>query len=96
MQQCQYSFQLNEAWITAVNIDKLNLVIILTQENLKMGQTAQYCLGADGWNIVTINYANTTARGSVYAVIMDSRLSHHNIGAVALLAEHFQIIQQSK
>ena len=47
-------------------------------------------LRADGWNIVTINYANTTARGSVYKNNHGSSFVAPQIaGAVALLAEHF-------
>ena len=48
-----YFSQLAEAWITAVNIDKTGTSgsYTYTRQSGKCGQTAQYCLGADGYNI---------------------------------------------
>ena len=45
-----YFSQLNEAWITAVNIDKTGSSgsYTYTRQSGECGQTAQYCLGADG------------------------------------------------
>ena len=52
--------QLQEAWITAVNIDKTGTSgnYSYARKSGKCGQTAQYCLGADGWNITVPAYNN--------------------------------------
>ena len=59
-----YFSQLAEAWITAVNIDKTGSAgsYSYTRKSGKCGQTAQYCLGADGWNITLPAY--TASYGS--------------------------------
>ena len=84
--------QLEEAWITAVNIDKTGTSgnYTFTRKSGKCGQTAQYCLGADGWNITTVDYQNTNARGSTYVNNAGTSFVAPQIsGAIALLAEHF-------
>ena len=84
--------QLQEAWITAINIDKTGTSgnYSYARKSGKCGQTAQYCLGADGWNITVTAYNNDlgftptfiNGSGSSYAAPQIS-------GAIALLKEHF-------
>ena len=50
--------ELEEAWITAVNIEFLVLLVRPTLENRAMGQTAEYCIGADGWELTGLAYNN--------------------------------------
>ena len=85
-----YFSQLNEAWITAVNIDKTGSSgsYSYTRRSGKCGQTAQYCLGADGWNITVLGYlANYSA--AIENQTGTSFVAPQIAGAVALLAEHF-------
>ena len=85
-----YFSQLEEAWITAVNIDKTGSSgnYSYTRQSGKCGQTAEYCLGADGWNITLPAY--TAGYGSTFVNTAGTSFVAPQIaGAVALLAEHF-------
>ena len=85
-----YFSQLNEAWITAVNIDKTGSSgsYTYTRRSGECGQTAQYCLGADGYNITLPAY--TSGYGSTWQNQSGTSFVAPQIaGAVALLAEHF-------
>ncbi|MAK10575.1 MAG: hypothetical protein CBC43_001560 [Rhizobiales bacterium TMED83] len=79
--------ELNEAWITAVNIEVLGPSGLETYErkSAPCGQTAAYCLGADAWEIAGLadnnNYIGST-QGTSFVAPMIS-------GAVAILAEAF-------
>jgi hypothetical protein len=78
--------ELSEAWITAVNIetDGSNYDV----KSAPCGQTAEYCLGGDGWNITTAAYV--VGGDSYYSNTAGTSFVAPQIsGAVALLAEHF-------
>mgnify|MGYP000029342163 FL=1 len=83
--------QLNEAWITAVNIEITGSSgsEVYTRKSAPCGSTAQYCLGADGWEL---NGAAYNASGGNYYWQGGSGTSFvapQISGAVALLAEAF-------
>ena len=85
-----YFSQLAEAWITAVNIDKTGSSgsYTYTRRSGECGQTAQYCLGADGYNITVPAY--TAGYGSTWVNSGGTSFVAPQIsGAVALLKEHF-------
>ena len=81
---------LNEAFISAVNIDKQGSSgsYTYTRKSAPCGQTAPHCLAADGWFITLPNhvagstsYVKNTQGTSFVAPTIS--------GAIAILAEHF-------
>ena len=82
--------ELEEAWITAVNIEILGSVgnETYSRKSAPCGQTAEYCIGADGYQINALassglNYVNSAVvSGTSFVAPMIS-------GAVAILAQAF-------
>ena len=82
---------LNEAWITAVNIDKTGSSgsYSYSLKSAPCGSTAEYCLGGDGWNITTAADLGTTAMNNYQNAWGTSFVAPQISGAVALLGNHF-------
>ena len=82
--------ELNEAWITAVNIDKTGSSgsYSYSLKSAPCGQTAEYCLGGDGWNITLPGY-DASSSSVFYNTAGTSFVAPQISGALALLAEHF-------
>lgn len=78
--------ELSEAWVTAVNINVTGSSY--ERKSAPCGQTAAYCLGADGYDITT---AGIVSGGTSLHVnnIGTSFVAPQISGAIALLAEHF-------
>ena len=79
--------QLNEAWITAVNVDIQGSTY--TRKSAPCGSTAAYCLGGDGWKI---NGAAYYTDGSYYITAGTqgtSFVAPQISGGVAIMAEAF-------
>jgi hypothetical protein len=79
--------ELSEAWITAINIEIAGAAgsETYTLKSAPCGQTKQYCLGGDGWEVkgaAHTGYYMTTGSGTSYVAPQIS-------GAIALLAEAF-------
>ena len=79
--------ELEEAWITAINIEVLGALgsETYTLKSAPCGQTKEYCLGGDGWQIKGAAYTGyymTTGSGTSFVAPQIS-------GAIALLAEAF-------
>ena len=91
-----YFSQLEEAWITAVNIDKTGSSgsYSYTRQSGECGQTAQYCLGADGYNITLPAYT-CWLRFYIENQSGTSFVAPQIAGAVALLRNTFQTILQN-
>ena len=78
---------LEEAWITAVNINVKGSAGSETYEmkGAHCGQAAEFCMGADGWGIKGLGDANSVWNDSGGTSFSAPQIS----GAVALLAEAF-------
>lgn len=78
---------LDEAWITAVNINAVGASGSETYaiKGAHCGQAAEFCMGADGWGIKGLGDANTLWNDSGGTSFSAPQIS----GAVALLAEAF-------
>ena len=79
--------ELEEAWITAVNIEILGSVgnETYSRKSAPCGQTAEYCIGADAWEIAGLahsNFYDLSTQGTSFVAPMIS-------GAVAILAQAF-------
>ena len=79
--------QLNEAWITAINIEITGASGSETyiRKSAPCGQTAKYCLGADGFQVTGLGHGNNywiKQSGTSFVAPMIS-------GSIALLAEAF-------
>ena len=83
--------QLEEAWITAVNIDKTgsNGSYSYTLQSAPCGATAQYCLGGDGTNITVAANSNNTSTNLYGNSTGTSFVAPQISGAIALLKNHF-------
>ncbi|MAA76956.1 MAG: hypothetical protein CML73_02835 [Rhodobiaceae bacterium] len=79
--------ELEEAWITAVNIEILGSVgnETYSRKSAPCGQTAEYCIGADGWEIAGLAnnafFVGSTSGTSFVAPMIS--------GALAILAQAF-------
>jgi hypothetical protein len=83
--------QLAEAWITAVNIEVDGVAgsETYTRKSAPCGSTAQYCLGADGYQVNGGAYNSTDKNLYWQGVSGTSFVAPQISGAVALLAEAF-------
>lgn len=83
--------QLEEAWITAVNIevDGTSGNETYTRKSAPCGSTAEYCLGADGWQVNGAGGAQGVTGGYWTNEYGTSFVAPQISGAVALLAEAF-------
>ena len=84
--------ELKEAWITAVNINVTGTSGNsgdYTIQSAPCGQTAEYCLGADGTNITLAQTTLGSAVGSYQQGSGTSFVAPQISGAIALLAQHF-------
>jgi hypothetical protein len=83
--------QLSEAWITAVNIEITGSAgsETYTRKSAPCGSTAQYCFGADGWQVNGGAYNSTDKNTYWQGVSGTSFVAPQISGAVALLAEAF-------
>jgi hypothetical protein len=83
--------ELNEAWITAVNIEITGNSgsEAYTRKSAPCGSTAKYCLGADGWELYGAAYDSSGNDYYWNGVSGTSFVAPQISGAVALLAEAF-------
>jgi subtilisin family serine protease len=83
--------QLEEAWITAVNVEITGSSgnETYTRKSAPCGSTAKYCLGADGYQIVGAAYDSSNTSSYWAGVSGTSFVAPQISGAVALLAEAF-------
>ena len=83
--------QLNEAWITAVNIEITGSSgnETYTRKSAPCGSTASYCLGADGWELNGAAYSSNGTNYYWQGASGTSLVAPQISGAVALLAEAF-------
>ncbi len=84
--------QLNEAWITAVNVDVTGSAgsESYSIKSAPCGSTAKYCLGADGWYIGGgAYYAGGSSYFSTSGLTGTSFVAPQISGAIAILAEAF-------
>lgn len=79
--------ELDEAWITAVNVEIFGdtETATYTRKSAPCGQTAEYCLGADGWQIAGLAHNNLYVGNTSGTSFVAPMIS----GAVAILAEAF-------
>jgi hypothetical protein len=88
---------LNEAWITAVNIDIDGVAgaEVYTKKSAPCGQSAPFCLGADGHGLNTLAHNDQykfhvySSGGSYYVNTGTSWVAPMISGAVAIMAEAF-------
>ena len=83
--------QLEEAWITAVNVEITGSSgnETYTRKSAPCGSTGKYCLGADGYQIVGAAYDSSATNLYWQGVSGTSFVAPQISGAVALLAEAF-------
>ena len=83
--------QLNEAWITAVNVEITGSSgsETYTRKSAPCGSTGKYCLGADGYQIVGAAYNSSNTNSYWVNASGTSFVAPQISGAVALLAEAF-------
>ncbi len=83
--------QLEEAWITAVNVEITGSSgnETYTRKSAPCGSTGKYCLGADGYQIVGAGYDRSATNLYWQGVSGTSFVAPQISGAVALLAEAF-------
>ena len=83
--------QLEEAWITAVNVEITGSSgnETYTRKSAPCGSTGKYCLGADGYQIVGAAYDRSATNLYWQGVSGTSFVAPQISGAVALLAEAF-------
>ena len=83
--------QLEEAWITAVNIEITGSSgnETYTRKSSPCGSTGKYCLGADGWQLVGPRYQSNATNGYWANASGTSFVAPQISGAVALLSEAF-------
>ena len=83
--------QLEEAWITAVNVEITGSSgnETYTRKSAPCGSTGKYCLGADGYQIVGAAYDRAATNLYWQGVSGTSFVAPQISGAVALLAEAF-------
>ena len=83
--------QLEEAWITAVNVEITGSSgnETYTRKSAPCGSTAKYCLGADGYQVVGAAYDNSNTSSYWAGISGTSVVAPQISGAVALLAEAF-------
>ena len=83
--------QLNEAWITAINIEITGSSgnEVYTRKSAPCGSTAQYCLGADGWEVKGAAYHSSGGDYYWNSQSGTSFVAPQISGAVAILAEAF-------
>ena len=83
--------QLEEAWITAVNVEITGSSgnETYTRKSAPCGSTGKYCLGADGYQIVGAAYDGSATNLYWQGVSGTSFVAPQISGAVALLAEAF-------
>ena len=83
--------QLEEAWITAVNVEITGLSgsETYTRKSAPCGSTGKYCLGADGYQIVGAAYDDSNTSSYWAGVSGTSFVAPQISGAIALLAEAF-------
>ena len=79
--------ELQDAWISAVNIEITGTVAspTLTRKSAPCGQTAPYCLGADGYDVYGVSNAGYYWPNTGGTSFVAPQIS----GAIALLAEAF-------
>ena len=85
---------LQEAWINVANIDVTGTGTPANNSyelrSAPCGSTAEYCLGADGWNILGAGGFEYTSGGYDYSVSIGTSYAAPQVsGAIALLATHF-------
>jgi subtilase-type serine protease len=82
---------LEEAWITAVNIEITGSAgnETYTRKSAPCGSTGRYCLGADGYQIVGAAYHSSNTSSYWSGVSGTSFVAPQISGAVAILAEAF-------
>jgi len=83
--------QLEEAWITAVNVEITGSSgsETYTRKSAPCGSTGKYCLGADGYQIVGAAYDDSNTSSYWAGVSGTSFVAPQISGAIALLAEAF-------
>ena len=83
--------QLEEAWITAVNVEITGSSgnETYTRKSAPCGSTGKYCLGADGYQIVGAAYDSSATNLYWQGVSGTSFVAPQISGAVALLSEAF-------
>ena len=83
--------QLEEAWITAVNVEITGSSgnETYTRKSAPCGSTGKYCLGADGYQIVGAGYDRSATNLYWQGVSGTSFVAPQISGAVALLSEAF-------
>jgi len=83
--------QLEEAWITAVNVEITGSSgnETYTRKSAPCGSTAKYCLGADGYQIVGAAYDDSNTSSYWAGVSGTSFVAPQISGAIAVLAEAF-------
>jgi len=83
--------QLEEAWITAVNVEITGSSgnETYTRMSAPCGSTAEYCLGADGYQVVGAAYDSSDTNLYWQGVSGTSFVAPQISGAVAILAEAF-------
>ena len=83
--------QLEEAWITAVNVEITGSSgnETYTRKSAPCGSTGKYCLGADGYQIVGAAYDRSATNLYWQGVSGTSFVAPQISGAVALLSEAF-------
>jgi subtilase-type serine protease len=79
--------QLNEAWITAVNVDIQGSTY--TRKSAPCGSTAAYCLGGDGWKINGAAYYTDNSYYITAGTQGTSFVAPQISGGVAIMAEAF-------
>ena len=83
--------QLEEAWITAVNVEITGSSgsETYTRKSAPCGSTGKYCLGADGYQIVGAAYDDSNTSSYWAGVSGTSFVAPQISGAIAVLAEAF-------
>jgi len=83
--------QLEEAWITAVNVEITGSSgnETYTRKSGPCGSTGKYCLGADGYQIVGAAYDSSNTNSYWAGVSGTSFVAPQISGAIAVLAEAF-------
>lgn len=83
--------QLQEAWITAVNVDITGSSgsESYSRKSAPCGATAKYCIGADGWNINGAAYYSGSSYYVTGGTSGTSFVAPQISGAVAIMAEAF-------
>jgi len=83
--------QLEEAWITAVNVEITGSSgsETYTRKSAPCGSTGKYCLGADGYQVVGAAYDDSNTSSYWAGVSGTSFVAPQISGAIAVLAEAF-------